>query len=215
MQSILLNLISAAIAGVLTWGFQRWIRKRLRYRRLLELRKAAAADEVAVCIRVGGGGDPVPDVLKYMREHHPQISNLLVYRVSAAEAGDAGTALDDPSAAQRIIEDIREGIRAYSQGVIARIHFFPAGMIAYPLVLGALVGNWNTVVVYHKPNNAYIPLYEMSKDWIHRGKRDFNSIKTWEVFNVNTKSEASASSLSQPFTQQVAGQVSASRSLKS
>jgi hypothetical protein len=214
MWSLLINLISAAIAAVLTWGYQKFSRKRLRNRRLHELQQAATAGEVAICVRVGGLSDPVPDVIKYLRGHHPDIRNLFVYRISAEEAEDAGATLDNPVTAQRIIEDIREGVRAYGKAEIARVHFFPSGMIAYPLMLGAMVGNWCPVVVYHKSKDAYVPLYEMSRDWIQQGKRGFELMKTWEIFSLQSTSEVPALSFSQSLAPPAPKQIAAPYNLK-
>jgi SMODS-associated and fused to various effectors sensor domain len=209
MWSLIINLISAAIAAVATWGYQKFSRKRLRNRRLRELQQAATAGEVAICVRVGGLSDPVPDVLKYLREHHPAVSNLLVYRVSAEEAEEASATLDSPITAQRIIEDIREGIRAYGKAEIARVHFFPSGMIAYPFMLGAMVGNWIPVVVYHRSKDAYIPLYEMSRDWIQQGKRGFEFMKAWEVLPIMQATEIPALSFSQALAPPAPKQITA------
>lgn len=214
MWSLLINLLSAAIAAIVTWCYQKFSQKRLRNRRLLELQQAATAGEVAICVRVGGLSDPVPDVLKYLREHHPAVRNLLVYRVSAEEADDAGATLDNPVTAQRIVEDIREGIRAYGKAEIARVHFFPSGMIAYPLMLGAMVGNWCPVVVYHKSKDAYVPLYEMSRDWIQQGKRGFESMKAWEVLSVMAAPEIPALSFPPSLAPPAPKQITAPDSLK-
>lgn len=184
LLAVFLNLAAAAIGALLVWSWQR-----LRsWRRLRALREAAKSDEIAVCVRVGGMADPVPDVLRYLREHHPEIQRLVVYRVSAEEA-----TLDDPATAQRVIEDIREGMRASGKEEETRVHFFPSGMVVYPLALGAMLNHWGSAVVYHKPKGRYVALYEMNKDWIYQRKRGFQALKAWEVIQVGTGSSAIAS----------------------
>jgi len=118
LVGILTNLISALIAATATWWWRSIQDRRLRSKRLKELQKAASEGEVAICIRVGGNADPVPDVLKYLRQYHPNIRQMIAYRISAEDA-----ALDDPETAHRIIETICEGIRAYGKGEKARVHF--------------------------------------------------------------------------------------------
>ncbi len=184
MGEILINLIAAAIGGSLSWITQSLLRKRKQRRRLEKLERAAGGDEIAFCLRVGGTGDPVPDVLKYLRDNHPAIKQVFVYRISAQEAkAKAGKELDSPEMANRVIEDVLDGLRAYGRGEISRLHFFPAGMIAYPLVMSPIV-NWCRVVVYHRTSDSYVPLYELSKDVIHKGKDEFAQLAEWEVLEV-------------------------------
>jgi len=180
LLSILGSLAAAVIGGVVGWGWRKWALGRRRRRRLLTLRQAASEGEVAICVRVGGMGDPVPDVLKYLRENHPAIKQLIVYRVSAEEASRK---LDEPEVSNRIVKDLCDTVRSYGEGEVSRVHFFPAGMLAYPLVLGAMF-NWCTVVVYHKMKDSYIALYEIDKELIYRGQEEFESFKEWEVLTV-------------------------------
>jgi hypothetical protein len=110
----------------------------------------------------------------------------------AEEAKSHGADLDNPAMAHRIVEDISDGIRAYGKEAVTRVHFFPAGMLAYPIVLGAMLGNWCPVVVYHRTGDSYVPLYEMNKDWIQKGKHDFPQLKEWEVLSVPAMSKTLA-----------------------
>src|SRR5438105_211213 len=181
LLSLLINLIAVAIGGAAVWGWRKSVLRRRRRRRLLALQQAASEGEVAICVRVGGMGDPVPDVLKHLREHHPNIGRLIAYRVSAEEADSR---LDDQEVSNRIIKDLCDGVRAYGKEVVSRVHFFPAGMLVYPLVFGAML-NWCTVVVYYRTKDSYAPLYEVDKDWIYKRHSEFKSLKDWEVLTVS------------------------------
>ena len=181
LLGILGSLTAAVIFSGLGWSARTWMLGRRGRKRLLELRQAASEGEVAVCVRVGGMGDPVPDVLKYLREHHPAIKQLIAYRVSAEEADHK---LDEPKVSNRIVKDLCDVIRAYGEGEVSRVHFFPAGMLAYPLVFGAMF-NWCTLVVYYKSRDSYLPLYEIDREWIYRGQDEFKSFKKWELLPIS------------------------------
>lgn len=185
MGEIAINLIAAAIGGSLAWLAQSLLRKRRRYRRLAKLRQSANANEAALCLRVGGLGDPVPDVLKYLRDNHPAIKNLIVYRISSREAKSrAGQELDAPEVANRVIEDVLDGICEYGRGEVSRLHFFPAGMIAYPFSMSPII-NWCKVIVYHRTSDSYVPLYELSKNVVHKGRNEFQQLAEWEVLPIS------------------------------
>lgn len=192
------SLFSAFFGVVLAWVWRSIRDKRRRAKRLREVAQAAQVDEVAICIRVGGSSDPVPDVLKYLRRHHQNIKQLIVYRVSAGDAERQGGNLDDEAMAAKIVEDINEGIRAYGQGEITRVHYFPAGMLAYAPALFAVMSNWGKIVVYHKQADTYVPLYEVDKDRRHSERREFASLKSWEVIpaQVGLESPSAATRLS-------------------
>jgi len=184
MGEIAISLIAAAIGGILSWLGQWLLRKRRRHKRLEKLREAAHGDDVALCLRVGGMGDPVPDVLKYLRDKHPAIKQLIVYRISSQEAKSrAGQELDAPAVANRVIEDVLDGIREYGRGEIRKLHLFPAGMIAYQFSMSPII-NWGKVIVYHRTSDSYVPLYELSKDVVHKGKNEFQQLAEWEVMPI-------------------------------
>lgn len=186
LLSLLINLAAAAIGGMAVWGWRKWALGRRRRRRLLALQQAASEGETAICVRVGGMGDPVPDVLKYLRERHPNIKRLIAYRVSSEEADSK---LDDQEVSNRIVKDLCDGVRTYGKEVTSRVHFFPSGMLAYPLVWGAVL-NWCTVVVYYKAQDSYVPLYELNKEWIYKRQHEFKSFKDWEVLPVSDPAKA-------------------------
>lgn len=173
----IISLLTAFFGSLLTWAIRRFRDRRQRNQRLHEITLAAHADEIAICIRVGGGSDPLPDVRQYLQTHHPNIGQVLVYQASNGE-------LDEPAAAASIVEDIYEGIRAYGQGTISRLHFFPSGMVAYSPIIFTLLSNWGKVLVYHKKAAAYVPLYEVDKDRRYLAKRDFESLNSWQVVAI-------------------------------
>lgn len=189
LWDLFVNLVAAGLGGGIAWSWQKLRVRQRRYQRLREIQMAATTGEVAICVRVGGFGDPVPDVLKYLRTQHSMIRRLIAYRVSAEEAEAQRLSLDSPFTAQRIIEDICEGIRAYGKEEVTRVHFFPAGMLVYPVALGAMLGNWCPVVVYHRKKDTYAALYEIDKDWIQKGSHDFPQLKAWEIITIEPAAE--------------------------
>jgi hypothetical protein len=196
-----ISLFSAIFGGALIWLWRRIRDRHQQIRRLREITQAAKTGEVAICIRIGGGADATPDVLRYLKAHHPNITQLIVYRVSAGDAEKKSGRLDLDTTAAQIIEDINEGIRAYGKGGISRVHFFPAGMLAYAPALFAMMSNWGKVVVYHKQADTYAPLYEVDKDRRHLETRDFPALKNWEVIPTQvmtgTSSDAALPSVSE------------------
>jgi len=187
-----ISLFSAIFGAAIIWFWRKIRDRRQQIRRLREITQAAKTGEVAICIRVGGGADAAPDVLKYLKAHHPNITQLIVYRVSAGDAEKQGGRLDSDTTAAQIVEDINEGIRAYGKGGISRVHFFPAGMLAYAPALFAMMSNWGKVVVYHKQADTYAPLYEVDKDRRHLEKRDFPPLKNWGVISTQVTMETSS-----------------------
>ena len=177
MESIALNLISSLIffllgffvAGVHRW----WVWKK----RLSKIEQINRDNEVAICIRVGSPSDPLPDVKRFLKEKRPAINSLLIYNVTTGN-------LDELRIAQRVVEDIVEGLRVYGKGEVTRVHYFPAGMIAYSSLLPAIISNWVSVVVYHKKSDTYVPLYEIDKELKNRDKRKLKPIKAWESVSL-------------------------------
>ena len=149
--------------------------------RLLPLQQAANGQETALCLRIGGHGDPVPDVERYVREKLPQVTHLLAYNVSVEDVPDGNQELTDLDLARRMVEDIVEGVRAYSKGTHGpMIHFFPAGMISYPPLLSALLSNATSVTVYQRTNQGYAPLYQIDRNLLF-ARRTFTPLKDWQV----------------------------------
>lgn len=182
MQSIALNLIASLIfflLGLFIAHIRRWW---VWKKRLAKIEQSARENEIAICIRVGGASNPVPDVERFLREKRPAIKTLLIYNV------DTGN-LDETKTAQSIVEDILEGLRAYAKGETVRIHYFPSGMIAYASFLPAIISNWNAFVVYHKKSDTYVPLYEVNKELKNQEKRELRPIKAWDVVLLDSDSE--------------------------
>lgn len=67
-------------------------------------------------------------------EKRPSIKSLLIYNVAAGK-------LDQIETAQSIVEDVVEGLRAYDECEVTRIHYFPSGMLAYSTILPAIMSN--------------------------------------------------------------------------
>lgn len=174
MQSIALNLVASLIFFLLGYGLDRMRRWWLWRNRLAQIEQTARDNEIAICVRIGGTSDPVLDVKKYLAEKHPAIKKLLVYNAAP------GT-LDETETAQSIVEDVLEGVRAYGKGEVTRIHYFPAGMIAYSSILPSVVSNWGAFVVYHKKSDTYVPLYQIDKELKHQEKRQLKPVTAWEV----------------------------------
>lgn len=174
MQSITLNLIASLIFFLLGFSVDR-IRRWLVWRkRLAKIEQTARENEIAICVRIGGNSDPVPDVKKFLCEKHPAINTLLVYNVATGK-------LDETETAQSIVEDVVEGLRTYGKGEITRIHYFPSGMLAYSSILTAIVSNWGAIVVYHKRSDTYVPLYQVDKELKNQESRQLKPIQVWDV----------------------------------
>lgn len=157
--------LATAVGACAMWvaiKAQGWWQRRAR---LKALHRIAPDSAVALCVRIGGRSDPVPDVRAYLIGHQPNITQLFVYQAPE------NAALDNPEVAERIVEDLRETIAEYGKQQLSEIHLFPAGMVAYPFILGALLSNWAPVTVYHLKENQYIPLYQLSKEWLQSKKR--------------------------------------------
>lgn len=182
--NILIGIVTSVITGLATHFWHKISNARGRKERLHALKNATETGEVAICLRVGGVADPLPDVRDYLRKEIPEIEQLLYYQVSPEDAGDA---LDNPSTANRIVEDIREGLKEYGKGKFTRVHFFPVGMLAYPMLAGAIMSNWCPILVYHRTSGTYVPLYEINKDHFNHIKRDFKSIKPWSIQNIQKR----------------------------
>ncbi|MGV3721311.1 MAG: SAVED domain-containing protein [Actinomycetota bacterium] len=175
----LLSGVWGIIGGLLALTWERLGERRLRKHRLEALRKAAATGEVAVCVGLGGVGVPEPDVVRFLREHHPAVATVMVY-----QAPDDAK-LDDPATALRVVEDLREWMREYGRQPMTRLHFFPAGMIAYPFLVGAMLSNLCPVVVYHRQKSGtYVPLYEWVKDAYEHPQRLTRRLASWKIVSL-------------------------------
>lgn len=151
--------------------------------RLHDLTRIASGEAVALCIRLGGQSDPLPDVEHYLRQKQPNIHKILVYQ---AQADD----LDQSETAQRIIEDLREVIRQIGKERLTEVHLFVSGMIAYPIVLGALLGNWCPIVVYHmKASEGYVPLYRLTREWLQQKTRTTKVLARMRLYHIEDAGE--------------------------
>lgn len=187
LKSLLINLSAAAVGGCSGWLWKWWREARQRNKRLRELQQVPREDEVAICVRVGGGSDPRDDIKKYLRQALPTVKTLLLYDVATAESN-----LADPAVAEGIMEDIIEGLRAYAKSALTRVHFFPSGMLAYAPLVPAIMANWGRTVVYHRTSEDYVALYEINKDRIHQAGRAFPSVKTWQVISIPEQAQPEA-----------------------
>lgn len=182
MQSIALNLAASLIFFLLGFFIARIRRWWIWKNRLAKIEHAVRENEIAICIRIGSPSNPVPDVERFLKEKRPTVKTLLIYNVPAGK-------LDETETAQSIVEDVLEGLRAYGEGEVTRIHYFPAGMLAYSAILPAIVSNWGALVVYHKKSDTYAPLYEFDKELKNQEKRALKPIKAWDVVPLINSSE--------------------------
>ncbi|MGA9995422.1 MAG: hypothetical protein WBP93_08415 [Pyrinomonadaceae bacterium] len=182
MQSIVLNLIASLIFFLLGFFVARIRRWWIWKNRLAKIEQTARENEIAICIRVGSSSNPVKDVERFLTETRPTIKTLLIYNVTAG-------ILDEPQTAQSIVGDVLEGLRAYGEGEVTRIHYFPAGMLAYSSILPAIVSNWEAFVVYHKKSDTYVPLYQIDKELKHQEKRTLKPTKAWDTVSLINSSE--------------------------
>ncbi|MCS6923538.1 MAG: SAVED domain-containing protein [Fimbriimonadales bacterium] len=159
-----------------------------RRQRLKALSQVAPESAVALCVRVGGRSDPVPDVVAYLKERQPHIKQVFVY-----QAPENAT-LGNPQIAERIVEDLREAMAALGKQRLTEIHLFPAGMIAYPFILGALLSNWAPVTVYHLQETQYVPLYRLSKEWLQRKQRTTRALAKFELICLDSQAPQNAPS---------------------
>lgn len=182
MESIALNLAASLIFFLLGFFVDRVRRWWVWKNRLAKIEQAARENEIAICIRVGSSSNPVKDVERFLKENRPAIKTLLIYNVAAGK-------LDEIETAQSIVEDVLEGLRAYGEGEVTRIHYFPVGMLAYSSILPAIVSNWEAFVVYHKKSDTYVPLYQIDKEMKHQETRALKPTKAWDVVSLVNSSE--------------------------
>jgi len=161
------TIVGASIGAGISRLYDAYHNKRLLRERMALLQRAAVAGELAITVGIGGKGQPEDDVALYLRKTHPAIQHLLVYQTPPVETlGEAVTAL-------RVAEDLRGWVEEFGKGQIVKVHFFPAGMLAYPFLMGALLKNISTVIVYQKDltSGSYVPLYEWSGAFANGHKR--------------------------------------------
>lgn len=157
------------------WLYNRWrylTRRRLLAARVKELQEIRPESELAVVIRVGGNADAVADAQAYLHERSRTTksennagkapSQLLIY--TAPDHLD----LSSPEDALQVVEDLKQAARELGKRRLTKIHLFPAGMLAYQVLVGYLISNWCDVTVYYMAGSGYRPLYEIRKEEIHR-----------------------------------------------
>ncbi|SEH05262.1 hypothetical protein [Candidatus Venteria ishoeyi] len=181
-NAIFINLLSTAIGASIAWIIQKWWQQRKRNKRLKALQQVAkGTEEIAFCVQIGGGSNALPDVIEFLQSTYPEIQQVIEYRATQEISGDT---LADAETANRILEDIYEGMRHYGQNKFTRIHLFLSGMIAYAPITSSILTNWCEVVVYHKNKSTYVPLYELDKDSKNRTKRRFEPLQTWSTHKL-------------------------------
>ncbi len=184
-QNLLAQFLWVIFASLVTLvavrGWNRW----QRHKRLRELYKVADDSAVALCIRVGGRGDPVPDVKRYLEVHQPRIRVLMIY------SAPVGVDLTDPDVSLAIVEDFREAVSEFGSKCLSEVHLFASGMVAYPFALGAMLGNWCPIVMYHLLGEGkYVPLYRLTKEFTQGQRRLTGGVAQ---LRVETIAPASAS----------------------
>jgi len=170
----LLGILGIVVGVVGTLVYNWWLRKRL----LKQLSRIAPGESVAFILYVGGQSDPVPDVQAYLQNHKPEISKLILYKAPI------DWQKDDPKVALKILEDMRDMVASYGSGHIGEIHFFPSGMLVYPIAIGAMLSNWCPITVYHKQAGSYLPLYRLTKEWMQSRRRTTRSGVKFQVIEL-------------------------------
>lgn len=170
--SILIAVLSVVFGGSgWIWNWYRTYRqRRLIARRVETIGQVQSDSEVAVLVQVGGQMEALVSARAYVASHLQSIP-LLYYKASE------DLNLADPHDAQRIVADLVQAARELGKRQLSRVHLFPAGMLAYQVLIGDLISNWCEVTVYHHQKGIYIPLYSINKDDLHRTPRETSLIE--------------------------------------
>ena len=176
------TILGASIGAGISRAYTHHHNKRLLQERRAILNGAAVAGELFIAVGVGGQGQPEDDVAAYIRANHPAIQSFLVYQSPPIET------LGEPDTALQVAEDLRSWVDEFGRVQIVKVHFFPAGMLAYPFLMGALLRNMTTVIVYQKSNRtlgSYVPLYEWSGTFATSHKRRTKSLAKMRTVSVS------------------------------
>lgn len=177
MSNLFWNLLAMAIGGLCTWAWTRFLVNRRRERRIRALSSVRSTAEIAVCIRVGGASDPLPDVRAFLRVELPEIKKIYAY--------DAGGELDlaNPATALQIVDDICEGLQVLGGQQVTRVHLFNSGVLAYVPASVSVIANWCAVTIYYKTGDGYIALYDFEKGHRYQ-KRLTKPAASWKVLDA-------------------------------
>lgn len=180
MSNLFWNLLAMIIGSVVTWGWTRVHTTRRRNERIRALRSVRSIAEIAICIRVGGTSDPLPDVRAFVRAELPGIKKIYLYDPKDEDIDPAS-----PDAALRIIEDIYEGLRQLGEQQVTRVHLFNSGILAYVPAPVSVFANWCPIVIYYRTTDTYVALYEVEKG--HRShKRVTKPVSSWQVLDARS-----------------------------
>lgn len=167
-----LSAIWGVVGAAIAWLFGYVTGRLRRKRRLRALDRLEPDKAIFLIIWTGGKSDPEPDVREYLQSRGLGPLRGLSYKAPLKEE------LSDPEVAERLTEDLREMLTELGSGSLREVHLFYAGLVAYAPVIGAMLANWCTVVVYHKKADGYIPLYRLDKEWIQAGRRSFKPLSS-------------------------------------
>ncbi|NUL83296.1 MAG: hypothetical protein HUU60_11325 [Armatimonadetes bacterium] len=173
------GLVTGGAGAVLTFIVVKVKRCWDRKERLKRLKLHARSQSTVICVWIGGTNDPLQDVLSYAQQHIPGARSVYYYR----PPDDA--ILADPTVAEKIVDDLIEGVREIGQGPTRAVHYFFAGMVAYAPIVPALLRNVCTVVVYQKTGETYVPLHETTEARLGAARRPSSSLAKFQTFTIS------------------------------
>lgn len=168
------------LSGWGAWLYRKARDRRFRTQTIRQMNLIGKSDSVAVLIRVGGAGNPVPDVQQHLQLNCPGTDALLVY--------DMGGHIEGPEEVSGIVDDIQEGLRdLVLKGTTKPILLFSSGMIPFLFLVGAQLGNTSVVHVHQWDGTGYKCLYTYDPQSKTR-KRLSRPKRSWKTLEMAAKS---------------------------
>lgn len=172
------GLVTGGAGAAITYTVVKIKHWRDKKRRLSRLKQRAQSQSTVVCVWIGGQNDPLPDAIEYAQTNIPGAQSLCFYR-PPKEAK-----LDDPAIAERIMDDLIEGVREIGQGRTCTVHYFFAGMVAYAFIVPALLKNVCPVIVYYKAGATYQPLHEAAPERFGSTSRPTPALANFQIHEI-------------------------------
>ena len=161
--------------------------KKLAKRYVNDLLMATQTGEVALCLSIGGKSIPEKDIVAYLSQGKTPPNSFLYY------ATPEGANLADPATAKRVCDDLAAMMKEVGKEKTTRIHLFINGMLAYPFVVGALLGNTTPTLVYYFDRDTnpqtYRPLYQWNPGDPHK-PRISAPLAPWRSIPIPATEEA-------------------------